>query len=920
MLICVLVLWLAGLSALGQVACATSFTGQTEPRDGSGRRVADARTGLASTSRHLQRTHFYRAKQTSRAAHQPRDAGAMRLSIKSPSSSAPTAPVLVSRMSDMVPSSPRSKDFRNASSEPTSGSVAGAATPATLIPGLPTDMVASIVGLRGPVSRAVPQSLSDATPKSPTADRVPRPTSQDAFPSAGAAVGEEGTNCLLLPVGPAAGVAMFRRPSNTIVIVDKHLELLPAGGGDWWQTHLPHITRAAQWTTLSVPTASGEGIRIERRQDGLCLSGTREVPSSDANIAIQSRPARVLFAVERPGSTLAVTDPVTRSLLLVGTDDGSSGALRPWRRSALFVIDDALAGVVVEPFADGLQLHRTSSGFELITDGSLPIHVAPGFADAAIASVDGLTRTLTITAEPDNTLVSQMQDRALAAASAPVRSRNDRRLDLAEAMVGLGLGSEASSVLLTVAADDPNAAASPRAALLAAIASTLDKGERRPDPFAAAAYPPTEEGKLWRALAWQPQAPVAPAIATIRQGMPLLLSYPAHLREAAAIEAARVLLAGQDPDALRAIDLLPDSAAIRLARAEAAARLGHTATALASLAELARSRDLAVMAGGLRVMVRLNHASGQLTDAAAADLLDAHRLDWRVTGQEASALIEEADDRWRVPDARAAFELWTEALAVDPAVRDQVEPRRLAALKQLGDPAVASRVSASDYASIIAGSTAVIPPDGDLAARTSSILAEKYAYLGLDDHAAATLERLVKTMPAGTARATIDTRIASLDLAQGLPAAAGAALARDDDGGCLTALVDRRRLLRARTLDGAGKSAEALALLGSQTDEEATRLKAKLLMDRQDWHAAIAPLTDLFHHLPARGPLDAAQGAVVLQLVAASVRDGAPASSMMTQGIEPRLADPSERRSLAVLMAPLASSANRSAAAGASGI
>ena len=799
--------------------------------------------------------------------------------------------------------------------------MSGGALQGALIPGLPTSMTASIVGLRAAAGSPRPLSAPDRAQDVSKPDRAARSTNRGEATGAVATGVDSGeTGCLLLPVGRVVGVAMFRRSSETIVVVDQQLEPLGSAEGDWWKLHKPQVTRTARWTAVRVPTSSGDGLRIERREDGLCLIGTQAALPAAATVVFHAGSDSVQFSLPHPGNALTVTDPVTGSLLLVGTDAGNSGAVRTGRRSALFAIDETLAGVVVEPLSDRLQLHRTSRGFDLVADGATSIHVAAGFSEVPVASVDGLTRTLSFAAEPTDALVRRMRERALAAAVAPPRARSDRRLDLAEAMIALGLGSEARSVLAAASADDPSAAASPHAALLGAIASILDPGAHSPDPFGASAYPSTEEGKLWRALAWQPPVPVGPAIATIRRGMPLLLSYPARLREAAAVEAARVLLAGQDPDALRAIDLLPDSAAIRLARAEARARLGHPADALAALAVLARSRDIAVMANSLRDMIRLKLASGRLTAAAAADLLDAHRLDWRVTGQEAPALIEEADDRLRVPDARAAFELWHEALALDPTVRAQVEPRRLAALSQLAEPASAARVSASDYASIIAENADLIAANGDLAARTELILADKFADLGLEDHAAATLERLVLPMPAGTARAMINTRLASVDVARGAPAAATAALSRDDEAGCPIALVDRRNLIRARALDMVGKSADALALLAAATNEDAVLLKAQLLMERQDWHAALVPLNELFHRLPVRGPLDSTQGAVVLQLVAASVRDGTAASATAAEGIEPRLTDASERRSLAVLMAPLAAPADHARGAAASGI
>lgn len=799
-----------------------------------------------------------------------------------------------------------------------------------LIPGLPDGMVASIIGVQKsakPPASGVPATTSARpAPKTALAAPAVAVSAGNVLPSRGSggapdipsAAASDG--CLLLPATHAAGIAMYRRGSDTVVVVDRALVPPSDGNGTWWQAHRPTVTQSAEWTALRVPTPHGEGIRIERQSDGLCLSVTPVLPVGETTIAYRSQSAAVSFSLPHAGRALTLIDPVTRALLLVGTDTGGAGGVRPGRRSALFAIDETLAGVVVEPLSDRLGLHRTSDGFDLAMDGAASIHVPAGFATSAIASMDGLTRTLSLLDEPTDALTRRMRQRALAAATAPLRARSDRRLDLAEAMVALGLGSEARSVLLTAASDDPAAAVSPRAALLAGIASILEHRRGASDAFAAPNFPNTEEAKLWQALSWAPPTPLRSQPATIRRGMPLLLSYPPRLREAAAAQAARVLLAADDPDALRAVDLLPDSEAVRVARARAASRLGHPAVALAALDRLARSRDLGIMADSLREMIRLRLAAGGLTPAAAADLLDAHRFDWRLTGQEATALLEEGDDRLRVPDMRAAFSLWHDAAVLDPTLRPAVDTRRLAALERLARPDVAARVSASDYASIIAENADAIPGGSDLATRTGMILADKFAALGLDDHAATTLEPLVRAMPPGAARAAINTELAAIDVAEGDHPAATLALARDDDASLPAPLVSTRRLVRARVLDAEGRAADALALLADVPDDEGLRLKAKLLMERQDWHAAIVPLSELFHRLPARGALDAAQGAVALQLVAASVRDGAPNSAAAAHAIEPRLTDQSERRSLDVLMAPLGANGDSGRAAAASGI
>ena len=910
-LVCLLLAAAAGSAGLPRVAWSTETAGQIVIEGAGDLRGRLKQVGATLTlpvGKHTARVVLPRTRNTD-VLHVARKAGVITIELK-PAASVHTSTIGSKLVIDVVDGPAVLVSAQAAAQTASQGGASKEAVAADpLIPGLPSGMTASIVGTRiaskPPSTSTLPTATSGVpggNQLSPLLANKPNETVAASTLPAPATAATDG--CLLLPGSGSAGVAAYRRGSDTVIIVDRST-LPPADGtGSWWQAHQPLVTRTAEWTAIRVPTSHVEGIRIDRQAAGLCLSGTPTLPPLGTTLSYRVEQSKVLFSVPHPGRALTVIDPVTHATLLVGTDAGVAGALWPARRSALLAIDESWAGVVVEPSSDRLVLHRNSSGFDLGMDGAASIHLPASFADTALASVDGLTRTLSLFDEPVDTLKRRVQHRALAAALAPLRARSERRLDLAEAMVALGLGSEARSVLITAAADDPEAEASPRASLLTAIVSILDKRNRDADPFASPHFPDTEEAKLWKALAWSPPAPLGPAAATIRRGMPLLLSYPAKLRNVAAGEAARVLLASDDPDALRGMDFLPDTESIRLSRAQAAAKLGHRAEAIASLDPLTRSRDPGVMADALRATIRLRLAAGQLTPASAADLLDAHRLDWRLTGQEANALLEEGDDRACASNLRAALALWQEAALTDPSLREEVGRRQLAALGRLAEPDVAARVGASDYASIVAENTQSIPPGSDLATRLGMILADKFAALGLDDHAATTLEPLVRAMPAGLARARINTQLATLDVARGTPQAAADVLARDDEASLPAALLGCRHLVRAQMLEAGGKSADALTLLAGATDDEALHLEAKLMMERQDWHGAVAPLSQLFHRLPERGSLDATQGAVALQFVAVSVRAGAPLTAV-AKAVGPRLADASERRSYEVLLAPL---------------
>lgn len=781
-----------------------------------------------------------------------------------------------------------------------------------LVPGLPDSFAARIVGLH-PAAAGSPL-VAAAVPGGPRGTAAGR---SDAAAS-GASSADAG--CLLLPFARHAGVAIYRRPPDTIVVVDAAGASgdLP-GGGAWWSAHRPRVTTTGTATLLRIPIAAAEGIRIERREEGLCLAGTPRVAAADA-ISYRASARAVSFAVVRPGRVVTVADPSTGALLLVGTDRAESGGLRPARRSATFALDETLAGIVVQPFSDRLALRSTAAGFDLVSDDGLPIHVPQDFANIAVASLDGLTRTLELGDAPVATLVRRLREKARAAALAPIRGRRDRRLDLAEAELGLGLGVEASGVLAAASADDPAVGGLSRAVLLREIARRIGgRGDPR-ELLADPAFPDTEEGRLWRALAWQPPAPVAPTQATLRRGLPLLLSYPEPLRAQGARIAADILLAGDDPDGLRAIDLLPRTEATRLASAQAALRLGHPEAALAAFETLARSRDPRSASEALRAGIRLKRVLGKLTAAAAADVLEAHRLDWRLIGEEGGALLEEADDRVLAGDLHRAFALWREA-ATHPESAAQAARRQTETLSRMADPSDAAAVPAADYASIMAENAARLDADHALATRAGLVLAGKLEALDLDDTAASIFAAIAAGMSPGPARAAIDVRLAEIASMRGDTKGAEAALGRDSGDTLPPELLARQRCVRASLLAAGGHLVDATAMLAAAEDDAGLDLRAKLLTQAGEWHAAAGTLRTLFERLPKSGNLDAIQGAIAIRLAAARLRDNDAASAAgVLHDVAGRLTDPDERRSLDALRVPLSVATAQKTPASANGI
>ena len=92
-----------------------------------------------------------------------------------------------------------------------------------------------------------------------------------------------------------------------------------------------------------------------------------------------------------------------------------------------------------------------------------------------------------------------MQEQVLAAAVAPAMARAAPRRDAAEAMVALGMGAEAQSLIQLAVTDDPRAA-TPDLAGLGAIAALIAGRAAESAPLDDPALTGTDEIALWRAV------------------------------------------------------------------------------------------------------------------------------------------------------------------------------------------------------------------------------------------------------------------------------------------------------------------------------------------------------------------------------------------------------------------------------------
>ncbi len=756
-----------------------------------------------------------------------------------------------------------------------------------LVPDLPPPFLASVEGQVAKVlattSRARLPAIPEVGPAMDQSASLGRSAMEAGSPAPAAGqlpnrLGQTHPRALRLSFAGTTGAAARLRGTELLLVFDegKAIDLLSSSDPVFAKGR----TLVGQgFTRMVFDLPPNARYRLDREDAdwSLTIGGVAEAATP---IAIESRQGGLAFDVLHPGKAIVVPDPDTGAPLLVGTARASTASVGVARSSALFALDRTSTGVLVEPFSGHLLLTATTSGFLLTTDDASALHLPEGFLASRHAG-DIFSRLLDLPSGSVPELSRRLRAELEAAATTPVRDRYEPRIKAVETLVSLGLGPEAGTLLDVAAADDPASAGDPRFQLLSRIVSVLDPAR----PVSAAPVQSSSESvrlpddvALWNVLAPVPgqDTSMQEAARVLRSEIQLYLSSPSRLQALSVKRVADLLLASGTIQDLRAVALLPDGPGSVVAKAVALERLGSTRRALDSLAVLENSRDPLVAASALRKEIAIRVRHGSLEASKAADLLARHRLDWRLTGQETDALLEEARDRLDAHQFLRAFSLWREARRADPGSASRVAGEVDAALMRLGDPRDAAAIPASDFVAITDDYSDLIRSDAGLSARMSKLLADKFDSLGLPGRAADALSVAIGAAKPGSDRGAIELRVAGLRLDEGNPAAAATSLQAADQDGITPDLAERREHVRAAILAAEGHNDEALTALNDDKDPTALDLRAKLLQRVGDWRSSESVLKTMVQAIPARGTLSTRDGNIVLRLAsaAAHVDDG----------------------------------------------
>jgi len=676
-----------------------------------------------------------------------------------------------------------------------------------------------------------------------------------------------------LPFAGNVGAAVFPLQGETLVVFDDRrpidmsalqsdpafaaarVELLPAG------------------TLIRIRPPPGTTVTLSRTPKGWTVDALA-VPPRPQPFAPELDGALLSVAARDPGRVLTIADSVTGGTLLIGTQRRPGQAMLTPLRTAQFVLLPTAQGVVAAPLSDMVTLRAGPGGFALTTVPD-PLAVSPIGVDP-LTDAAALTRRFDFPDLPLDQLTRRLAAQIASAASVPLLARGPRRRAAAITMISLGMGAEAEALLRLAAADDPREAASANVTGLTAVAAMLAGRPAEADGIDDPRLTGTDEIVLWRALHVAMRDDASPkAAAALASTAPLLLTYPPPIRDRLLPLAAETMVRGAADAAAKALLAqckgLPG---LGLARAMLAQATGDTGAALAQYDALAAGRDDFVSARAAARAVKLRLATGKLDKRQAAEAFDRLLYAWRGGPRELTLREKLAGLRQQLGEWRPALALLRESEMLFPNDVKAIHARLQATFDALLRDDSADKLPPLEFVALVDENADLVPNTREGEAMQAR-LADKLLALDLPKRAGPVLDKLMRAMPAGPARATFGARLATMRLRESDAGGALAALAASDAADLPAPLADQRVLLRAQAQARWGDVAGAIATLAGLDSVKADAARASILEQAKDWVGADRALADyVAKTVPETGDLNDVARRSLLRLATAAARAG----------------------------------------------
>ncbi len=729
-------------------------------------------------------------------------------------------------------------------------------------------------------SAALAPALTAAAAQAVSGSMV-RPMSDVAESAVSPAIAARATGrTVILPFSAGTGAAAFRRGDVALVVFDERKPVDMSALGSDPQFATASISLLAAATVLRLPLPPGEGLRLSRVAVGWTV-GTVPLGSTGPvlrPIRAGTAKGRMQLVATAPGQVVAVPDPMSGGVVLVGTQAQPGEGMPVERRTPEFTLLPTWLGVAVLPMSDALALRPVPDGFVLGGDPGRGLALSADDADIlALSDAGTFSRQFDLPSMPVAGLLRRLQAATATAAAAPAQSRTAPRLAVAQAMIALGLGAEAQSVLTLAGIEDGRVAADPDAGALAAIAALLAGRTTEADGLDNPRLTGSDEIALWRAVKAAMRDEASPQAAPVFAAtLKLLRSYPQPLRDRLAPLAIETMALGGEHDAAApALSTWSDQSGLDLARAMVAEATDQPA-ALAIYDRLIQGSDRRIRARAASLGAELRLASGRATAMETADTLDRQMYSWRGDGRELALRLRVAELRSGVGEHRRALTLLRETQQFWPDNADLVRPALAAIFNRAVQDAQVGRLSALDLV-VLAEENPSLLPEGEEGRTLAVMLAGRLLALDLPARAIPMLKALLEAAPpGGAARSELGSRLALARQQQGDDRGALAALTASMMQGQMPPdLLEDRTLTYARAASATGQLEAAQQALMALGTPAALALRASLLEAARDWRGAAAALGAMVEAtVPTQGMLTRQQSQLLLRLAGAAAQNG----------------------------------------------
>lgn len=702
------------------------------------------------------------------------------------------------------------------------------------------------------------------------------------------AVTASSRNRILIPVPDQMGIAAYQSGDRFIILVDAGQPMdVSALHGDGIFARL-NVTTLPDLTMISLPVPDTRQLYLSQQSDGWVL-GDQPPPAMDYTDRPEITPALrgngLLFPMRRPGRVFSIKDPVSGTSLVVGTTALDDGGMLSLRRGKDYDVWPSLEGVVIAQHEPPQVVMRAVPQGDLLQRADdRPL----ADMDRAVYASDVDLNWLGLKQLTAPQAQERYRQALVAAADSSPKDRFQRRLEAAQAALGVGAFPDARAIMDVALEDDPEEAFRPDVRFFLA-ATDLLSGRMKGAGQLMQEWPEQamRATKLWQGL-YEAVAGGRDAEATrlLARDMPRLLNYPAALRAALLPVAAEAIARRGTPAERQALNRLPDDSDTRFIQAVRALRDGDGKEATRLLEALSIDHDPIIAEKAMEEGVAMSLRDGHLSPEKAARQYASLLPDARLSGRDGIVNMLRAGADVKAHQWEPALQALDQARQA-PAPHDDARAQALlsAALSGVvqglpGADGNGTPSSPQDEAALLHGAALMRAhlPDLPASDRKGDLLlayGRVLGLLGLDRRAGEAMSTAIPMMTDPQRRAAAGDALAENEIRQGLFDRASATLSGTGGAHLSSQETARRNRIMAGMAAASGKPEVALYLLGADQDPQAADMRAHIHENREEWSPAVTDLRSMVEQrLPPQGVLTVPQQLLALRLASDASRAG----------------------------------------------